>query len=100
MSQATETIEKLAADLGENIYLEIAGWHLYLAEAKLHSRLATEFYPQLIGPTLQAPDVTNVLQAITVSLGGGQTELPLTALIPKNVQAQVLEILQNWQREF
>lgn len=99
MSQATETIEKLAAEIGENVYIEIARWHLYLAEAKLHTPLANQFYDLLTGPPIQAAAVQAILAKTPVSLGGGQAELPLSQLIPSNAQAQLLDILQTWQRE-
>ncbi len=99
MSPATETIEKLAADIGENIYIDVARWHLYLAEAKLHTALATQFYDLLLGSSIQAPAVKAVLEKISVPVGGGQTELPLSQLIPTTGQARLLELLQNWQRE-
>ncbi|MDS3861817.1 DUF3181 family protein [Thermosynechococcaceae cyanobacterium BACA0444] len=99
MSQTTEILEKLAADIGRDVYIDIARWHLYLAEAHLHTVLASEFYPYLSGKPLQAADVKAVLAKIPVKLGGGQAELPLSVLIPPSAQAQLLEILQNWQQE-
>ncbi|AFY60827.1 DUF3181 family protein [Synechococcus sp. PCC 6312] len=99
MSQTTELLEKLAAEIGQEVYIDIARWHLYLAEAHLHTRLANEFYPHLSGKQLQATDVKTVLGKILVKLGDGQAELPLSVLIPTSAQARLLEILQNWQQE-
>lgn len=99
MSQTTEILEKLAADIGKDVYIDISRWHLYLAEAHLHTTLANEFYPYLSGTPIQAGDVKEVLGKILVKLGGGQTELPLSVLIPPSAQAQLLDILQNWQQE-
>ena len=45
----TRNIEKLAAEIGENIYIDVAKWHLYLAEAHLHTQLAEQLYPLLEG---------------------------------------------------
>ncbi|MGL6338716.1 MAG: DUF3181 family protein, partial [Waterburya sp.] len=33
----TQEIEALAAQIGENVYIDIAKWHLYLNDAHLHT---------------------------------------------------------------
>lgn len=40
-----EIIEALAAEIGENVYMDIAKWHLYLSDAHLHTVLAEQLYP-------------------------------------------------------
>ncbi|MFM6515410.1 MAG: DUF3181 family protein, partial [Microcystis panniformis] len=37
MANTTQDIENLAAQIGDNIYIDVAKWHLYLREAHLHS---------------------------------------------------------------
>ncbi|HAX78262.1 MAG TPA: thylakoid-associated protein, partial [Cyanobacteria bacterium UBA11372] len=44
-TNTTESIEALAAEIGENVYMDIAKWHLYLREAHLHTLLAERMYP-------------------------------------------------------
>jgi hypothetical protein len=46
-TNTTEAIEALAAEIGENIYIDVAKWHLYLREAHLHTTLAEQLYPLL-----------------------------------------------------
>ncbi len=43
----TREIETLAAEIGDKVYMDIAKWHLYLQDAKLHVPLAERFYPML-----------------------------------------------------
>ena len=35
-SNTSEAIEALAQDIAENVYIDIAKWHLYLGDAKLN----------------------------------------------------------------
>ncbi|MDE5094370.1 MAG: DUF3181 family protein, partial [Trichodesmium sp. St11_bin5] len=39
----TQIIESLAAEIGDKVYMDITGWHLYLSDAKLHLNLAEKF---------------------------------------------------------
>jgi hypothetical protein len=39
-SQITQAVEALAAEIGENIYVDVAKWHLYLSDAHLHTTVA------------------------------------------------------------
>lgn len=98
-SNPTETIEALAAELGENIYIDIAKWHLYLRDAHLHTPLATQLLPLLGNGTVSEGQVTDVLKAIPVKLGGGKREVPLADLLPMQVQVQLMDILEEFQRK-
>ena len=44
-TNTTELLETLAAEIGESIYIDIAKWHLYLSDAKLHNVVAEKLYP-------------------------------------------------------
>ena len=46
-ANSAELLEGLAADIGENIYIDIAKWHLYLGVAKLHTTLAEKLLPMV-----------------------------------------------------
>ena len=76
-SSSTEAIETLAAEIGENIYMDIAKWHLYLSNAKLHTVLAERLYPMLADNQLEENKVLAVLQDIPVKLGGGAAGITL-----------------------
>jgi len=95
----TEAIEALAAEIGENIYMDIAKWHLFLAEAHLHTVLAEKFYPMLVDDVLQEDKVVQILSEIPVKLGGGKRELPLVDLIPMKCQMDLMDLLEEYQQK-
>ena len=39
-TNTSQAIESLAAEIGNNVYIDIAKWHLYLREAHLHTVVA------------------------------------------------------------
>jgi hypothetical protein len=96
-STSSETIEKLAAEIGDNVYIDVAKWHLYLREAHLHTILAEQLYPMLSQGVPSSDRVKSLLQSMTVSLGGGKRELPLADLIPDSAQQQLLQVLEDFQ---
>ena len=95
----TEAIEKLAAEIGENVYIDVAKWHLYLRDAHLHTGLAEKLYPLLTGGNLEEDEVLKILQNIPVKLGGGKREVPLSDLLPMQCQVNLMDILEEFQRQ-
>lgn len=98
MANTTLAIESLAAEIGENVYIDIAKWHLYLSNAHLHTVVAKQLYSMLEDGNLDADRVGQVLQSIPVKLGGGKREVPLADLIPMQCQVQLMDILEEFQR--
>ncbi len=96
---STQEIESLAAKIGENIYIDVAKWHLYLNDAKLHTTVAEKAYSLLEDNSLSENAVTQILQEITVKLGGGKTELPLLDLLPMQCKVNLLDILEEYQQD-
>ena len=96
-STPTETLEALAADIGEVVYMDIAKWHLYLNDAKLHTLLAEKFLPLIADNQLSAAKVTEVLQTTQVAIGGGRRQLPLQDLIPRSCEGDLLRTLEDFQ---
>jgi hypothetical protein len=94
----TEAIETLAAEIGENIYIDVAKWHLYLREAHLHTTLAEQIYPLLTSNSLEEDRVVQILQNIPVKLGGGKREVPLADLLPMQCQVNLMDLLEEYQR--
>lgn len=94
----TEAIETLAAEIGENVYIDVAKWHLYLKDAHLHTTLAQQIYP-LLTNTLKEDQITQILQNIPVKLGGGKREVPLSDLLPMQCQVNLMDILEEYQRK-
>ena len=99
MANTTQAIESLAAEIGENVYIDIAKWHLYLTDAHLHTVVAEQLYPMLENGDLDADRVAQVLQKIPVKLGGGKREVPLADLIPMQCQVQLMDVLEEFQRK-
>ncbi|MEG3989558.1 DUF3181 family protein [Microcoleus sp. F10-C6] len=98
MANTTQAIESLAAEIGENVYIDIAKWHLYLSDAHLHTVVAQQLYPMLEDGNIDADRVGQVLQGIPVKLGGGKREVPLADLIPMQCQVQLMDVLEEFQR--
>ena len=99
MANTTQAIESLAAEIGENVYIDIAKWHLYLSDAHLHTVVAQQLYSMLEDGDLDADRVGQVLQGIPVKLGGGKREVPLADLIPMQCQVQLMDVLEEFQRK-
>ena len=93
----SEDIERLAASIAEEVYIDIAKWHLYLNDAHLHTPLAEQFYPLLVD-SIDEKIVTEVLTNTKVKVGGGRREIPLIDLIPTQAQSNLLEVLQKNRR--
>ncbi|MEG4212195.1 DUF3181 family protein [Microcoleus sp. S13_B4] len=99
MANTTQAIESLAAEIGENVYIDIAKWHLYLRDAHLHTVVAQQLYSMLEDGNLDADKVGQVLQGIPVKLGGGKREVPLADLIPMQCQVQLMDVLEEFQKK-
>lgn len=99
MPNTTLAIESLAAQIGENVYIDIAKWHLYLRDAHLHTVVAEQLYPMLEKGNLDDDKVGQVLQGISVKLGGGKREVPLADLIPMQSLVHLMDVLEEFQRQ-
>lgn len=95
----SEAIEALAAEIGQNVYIDIAKWHLYLRDAHLHTLLAEKLYPLLQKKgNLQEATVSEIVSSIPVKLGGGKKEVPLSDLLPMQSQVHLMDVLEEYQR--
>lgn len=99
MANTTQLLEALAAEIGENVYIDVAKWHLYLANAKLHTVVAEQTYPLISENSITEDQVEKVLQSIPVKIGGGKKELSLLDLLPSQCLVDLMEILEKFQRE-
>ncbi|MEX0269857.1 DUF3181 family protein [Leptolyngbyaceae cyanobacterium UHCC 1019] len=96
---ASQAIDALAAEIGENVYIDVAKWHLYLSNAHLHTVLAEQLYPLLANNELSEDKVLKLLQGIPVKLGGGKREVPLADLLPMQCQVNLMDLLEEFQRK-
>lgn len=98
-SSPSETIEALAAEIGEAVYIDVAKWHLYLNDAHLHTVLAEQLFPLVSsGKSIQEDAVLKIVQGIPVKLGGGKREVPLLDLLPMQCQVSLIDTLEEFQR--
>ncbi|MEM8504829.1 MAG: DUF3181 family protein [Cyanobacteria bacterium P01_D01_bin.1] len=95
---ASENIEALAAEIGENIYMDIAKWHLYLGVAKLHTPLAEKLMPMVANDSISEDSVTKVLAEIPIKLGGGRKTVALSDLLPMQCLVNLVDLLEDYQR--
>jgi hypothetical protein len=95
----TEIIEAIAAEIGENVYIDIAKWHLYLSDAHLHTVVAEQLYPILTSQSLNEDKMLQALQKIPVKIGGGRKEIPLIDLLPMQCQVSLMDILEKYQSQ-
>ena len=98
-ANSSENIEALAAEIGENIYMDIAKWHLYLGTAKLHMPLAEKLLPMVASGDISEDSVLKVLQDIPIKLGGGKKTLPLSDLMPMQCHVNLIDLLEDFQRK-
>ncbi|MGP0128196.1 MAG: DUF3181 family protein [cyanobacterium endosymbiont of Rhopalodia musculus] len=94
----TQAIETIAAKIGESVYIDITKWHLYLAEAHLHTKVAEKVYPLIENHELSEEKVLSILRDIKVPLGGGKLEVSLMDLLPTQCQETLIDLLQEHQR--
>jgi hypothetical protein len=99
MMNTAEALERFAAEIGEQVYIDVAKWHLYLKDAHLHTVVAEKLYPLLVDGSINEQAVNDTLQGILVKIGGGKQELPLTDLIPKTCQMNLLDVVDRMKRE-
>ena len=100
MSAGTSrAIEELAAAIGDRAYLDVAKWHLYLGDAKLHTVLAEALYPLIDEGNFSESALANALANIPVSLGSGKKTISLADLIPSGSQADLLRAIEDYQRD-
>ena len=94
MTLSSAQMDELSQALAERLYVQVAGWHLYLGDAKLARPLAEE----LAGLLDQGPAVAarQGLERLQVPVGGGSTKLPLSRLIPPGQLIDLEDILESF----
>ena len=96
MTLAARDLEELSRAIADTLYIQIAGWHLYLGDAGLAQTLAIE----CAGRLDQGADVCarQALEAVQVPIGGGATRLPLARLVPSGQLRDLEDLLQPFCR--
>ena len=89
-------IRELELSIADRIFIQVGEWHLYLGDAGLAKVLAIECQANLEKGADVA--VRKALESIHVTLGGGNTRLPLARLIPSSQIFDLEEILDPYCR--
>ena len=95
-SLTSRDIEELAADIGKDVYIDVAKWHLYLNDAHLHTVLAEKFAPLIEDGGVSEQSLKQILQSISIKIGGGAKELPLIDFLPVQCQVSLMDILEEY----
>jgi hypothetical protein len=92
MTLAAADLEELSRSIADRLYVQVAGWHLYLGDAGLAQTLAIECAARLD----QGAEVCarQSLEAVQVPIGGGGTRLPLARLVPAGQLRDLEDVLQ------
>lgn len=96
---SSRAIEELAAAIGDRAYIDVAKWHLYLGDAKLHQALAEKLYPLIDEDKFTEAALAETLASTVVPLGGGKKTVSLADLIPAASQADLLRAIEDYQRD-
>ncbi|MBE9203908.1 DUF3181 family protein [Synechocystis salina LEGE 06099] len=97
MTSTTPEIEALAADIGEQIAIDVAKWNLFLAEAHLHIPLAERVYPLLEKDELSRAGVEGALKDLSVAIGGGKVNISLLDALSSTMVNRLLTLLEEYQ---
>ena len=96
MSLSAHDLHDLQVALADRLYLQVAGWHLYLGDAGLAEALAIECAARLDqGSAICA---RQALEAVQVPIGGGATRLPLARLVPAGQLRDLEDLLEPFCR--
>ncbi len=99
-SNLAPKLEALAAEIGDQVYLDIAKWHLPLNTAQLHKPLAEQLYPLIEGGQVPSEEQVNrILAQLPVKIGGGRHEVPLLDLLPMQGLVTLMDILEDYSRK-
>lgn len=96
-NKTTQVVESLAAEIGENIYIDVAKWHLYLSDAHLHTIVAEKVYPLLENDEVTEKAINDILREISVPLGGGRKEVALIELLPEQCQRNLFDLVEEFR---
>jgi hypothetical protein len=96
MSLSASDLRNLEVALADRLYLQIAGWHLYLGDAGLAQTLAIECAARIDQGS--AVCARQALEAVQVPIGGGATRLPLARLVPAGQLRDLEEVLEPFSR--
>ena len=93
MTLSAHQLQDLQRAIADRLYLQVAGWHLYLGDAGLAEALAIECAARLDQGI--AVCARQALEAVQVPIGGGSSRLPLARLVPPGQLQDLEDLLAN-----
>lgn len=104
---ATKTpYDEFASAIGRDVYVDLAGWHLYLRDMgtgvpgnslKMSQALAAQLGPQL-KRGLREPDVEALLKKVPVKLGAGKLKTSLYEVMPSMCVQDLARLCEDFAR--
>ena len=96
MPLSSTDLRELEVALGDRLFVQISGWHLYLKDADLAAPLAIECSARVDQGSEVAARLS--IEALKVSVAGGACQLPLSRLLPPAQLRELEDILEPYCR--
>ena len=96
MSLDAADLRDLTTAISDRLFIQVAGWHLYLGDAGLAEPLAIECSARVDDSAAVA--ARKALEAVSVPVAGGASQLPLARLVPPAQLRELEEILEPYCR--
>jgi hypothetical protein len=97
--------EELAFKIGDQCYIDVQGWHLYLKDVKIASGSSVTMADALaekLGSNIQSfnqPMLDALLAKVPVKLGQGKATLSLADVMPSRGVQDLAEICEKYKRD-
>lgn len=93
-------VNDFAEAVGKDVFIDVAGWHLYLKDCKMAVGVASALASKVasIGE-LKEEDVRAVCRAVPVKLGAGRTTLSLLDVMPERCVQDLTDIARRFARK-
>ena len=106
-SQSAHTpFDQLAEAIGRDVYIDVAGWHLFLKDVKvtntqfsLAQAIASQLGAEIQANGYQQSAVDQLLKRVPVGLGGGKTTVALVEVLPSRCVSDVHDICERYARD-
>eukprot|EP00210_Caulerpa_lentillifera_P008908 g8499.t1 len=95
----------LAHDIGADVYVDINGWHLFLrdisisSKVELHTALAQQIAPDLLSEGFDRERIETVLKQVPLKIGGGKQSVALYDALPPYSVEELLQICEKFAED-
>jgi hypothetical protein len=96
--------DDLASRIGKDVYIDVAGWHLYARDVKVDGKttlaaaLAAKLGSAVADGGFKKPAAEAVLAGVPVRLGGGKASVPLLDAVPAGALSDLWRALEDFER--